>query len=215
MATIRSINFDKDDASRVSITMDDGACVKVSAIVAVGLRAGFALNDVQLAALLEKEAVERAYQSAITFLSYRPRSAEEVRRYLSRHKTQASAIAAALDRLRESDLVNDRAFATTWIENRSAFRPRGKRALQQELRLKGIPDSTVEQAVSSIDERALALAAAVKRARHYESLPLPEFKKKLSDFLLRRGFPYSVITEVVAAAWKTVKNTQPIEEEAS
>ncbi len=70
-----------------------------------------------------------------------------------------------------------------------------------ELRQKGLDEETVKQAVSNIDEEALAYETARKRAPRFLGLEWSEFRKKLSDHLARRGFPYSVVTSVVTRIW--------------
>jgi SOS response regulatory protein OraA/RecX len=52
-----------------------------------------------------------------------------------------------------------------------------------------------------VDDEALAYEAAVKRVRRLEGMDWLDFRKKLSEFLTRRGFPYSVIAPVVTKVW--------------
>ena len=70
-----------------------------------------------------------------------------------------------------------------------------------ELRQKGLDDETVQAAVSDVDENALAYESANKRAGRFKNLERGEFRKKLSEYLARRGFPYSVIAPVVTQVW--------------
>ncbi|HCK66544.1 MAG TPA: hypothetical protein DHW49_09780 [Anaerolineae bacterium] len=70
-----------------------------------------------------------------------------------------------------------------------------------ELRQKGLDEETVKTAVADVDENALAYESAKKRASRFKSLEWSEFRKKLSDYLARRGFPYSVVSSVVTQVW--------------
>jgi len=97
--------------------------------------------------------------------------------------------------------ANDNEFAQAWVENRSTFRPRSRRALAMELRQKGLDDETVSSVISEVDEDALAYDAAQKRVGRLKGLEWNDFRKKLSEFLARRGFPYSVISPVVTRTW--------------
>jgi regulatory protein len=106
-------------------------------------------------------------------------------------------------RLQNSGLVNDDAFAQAWVENRNAFRPRGKSALRMELRRKGLSDETVQSVLDEqVDEQALAFEAARKYARRLAGLEWPEFRQKLGGFLARRGFSYTTLAPVVSEVWK-------------
>jgi regulatory protein len=76
--------------------------------------------------------------------------------------------------------------------------------MMMELRQKGLDDEAVRSAIENVDEEALAYEAAQKRAPRFKSLEWNEFRKKLSDFLARRGFSYSVIAPVVTRIWNEV-----------
>jgi hypothetical protein len=69
------------------------------------------------------------------------------------------------------------------------------------LRQKGVPDDAVQSALTGLDEEALAYEAAQKRVRRLESLEWNDFRTKLSEFLARRGFSYSVVAPVVSRTW--------------
>ena len=70
-----------------------------------------------------------------------------------------------------------------------------------ELRQKGLDEETVKNAVADVDENVLAYESARKRASRFKSLEWGEFRKKLSEYLARRGFPYSVSIAVVTQIW--------------
>ena len=61
-------------------------------------------------------AYQRALDSALRFLSYRPRSEQEVRRRLGRQAWPAEVIEAVVARLRAVGLLDDAAFARLWVE---------------------------------------------------------------------------------------------------
>jgi SOS response regulatory protein OraA/RecX len=77
-----------------------------------------------------------------------------------------------------------------------------------ELRQKGLDEETVKNAVSNVDEEALAYESARKRAPRHERLEWSEFRKKLSEYLARRGFPYSVVTSTVTRIWNETHTEQ-------
>jgi regulatory protein len=100
-------------------------------------------------------------------------------------------------------LLDDQAFSRAWVENRNTFRPRSKSALRMELRRKGISDELIQTTLEDqVDEEALALEAARKQARRYAALEWPDFRRKLGEFLARRGFSYTILAPVVSQVWK-------------
>jgi regulatory protein len=187
--------------NRVNIHLDGEFAFGLARITAAWLKVGDVLTEEKINELKIKDENERALQQALLYLSYRARSEKEIRQNLLKHEYSETIIEQTIERLRESKLANDNQFAKTWVENRNTFRPRSKRLLTMELRQKGLDEETVKTAVADVDENALAYESAKKRASRFKSLEWSEFRKKLSDFLARRGFPYSVVSSVVTQVW--------------
>jgi len=173
----------------------------VARITAAWLKNGDLLSEEKIARLLAEDEREWAYQQSLLYLSYRARSEKEIRQNLRKHEVSEEVIEETLERLRKAGLANDNEFAQTWVENRSTFRPRSKRALSIELRQKGLDNETIQASLSNVDEEALAYQAGSKRAPRFKNLEWSEFRKKLSEFLARRGFSYSVTSPVVSRLW--------------
>jgi regulatory protein len=210
MAKITAIVSQKRDSNRVNIHLDGEYALGVSRLAAGWLKVGQELAEDKIAALKAEDASEQAYQQALLFLSYRARSESEIRQNLHKHEIPEDVIEQTLERLRTNQLADDSQFAQVWVENRNTFRPRGRRLLQMELRQKGLTDEAAHSALAGLDEEALAYDAALKRARRFEGLEWIEYRKKLSEFLARRGFPYSVITPVVSRLWNESHAGHPI-----
>jgi regulatory protein len=202
MATITAIEPQKRDPNRVNIHLDGSYAFGLTRITAAWLKVGQELSEDKIASLQREDERGRAYQQAMLFLSYRARSESEIRQNLNKHEFSQDVIEQTLARLRENQLVNDKQFADAWVENRSTFRPRSRRALQMELRQKGLSDEAAQSALEGLDEETLAYEAGLKKARRLQSEEWSEFRKKLSEHLARRGFPYSVIATVVSRIWK-------------
>jgi len=92
--------------------------------------------------------------AAARFLEARPRSTDETRRRLRDAGYRVDLVAAALDRLTELGYLDDAAFARTWVESRDRARPRGARALRDELRRKGVATVDAEAALAAREARA-------------------------------------------------------------
>ena len=204
MKKITAISVQKKNPNRVNIYLDGEYAFGVARITAAWLKNGDELSDEKISKLLAEDAREWAYQQALLYLSYRARSEKEIRQNLRKHEMPEEVIEETIEKLRKAGLANDNEFAQAWVENRSTFRPRSRRALAMELRQKGLDDETVHSAVSGVDEEALAYEAAQKRLGRLKGLEWNEFRKKLSEFLARRGFPYSVIPPIVTRLWSEV-----------
>jgi regulatory protein len=94
-------------------------------------------------------------EAAARFLEARAGSVVEVRRRLTTAGYRPDLIEAAIERLTEIGVLDDAAFAQGWIESRDRARPRGERALADELRLRGVERSVI---VAALDVRRDASA---------------------------------------------------------
>ena len=202
MKKITAIVIQKKNPNRVNIHLDGEFAFGLARITAAWLSTGQELDEKKIEQLQAEDAKERALQQALLFLSYRARSESEIRKNLQKHEIPEIVIEETLERLRKEGLVNDDQFAQDWVENRSTFRPRSRRMLAMELRQKGLNDESMQSALEDVNDEALAYEAAQKRAARFEGLEWIDFRKKLTGFLARRGFPYSVITPVVSRIWK-------------
>lgn len=138
------------------------------------------------------------YAYGLRLLTFRARSEREIRQRFQLRGADPELVDATVERLREGGLVDDQAFAQTWVESRRRASPRGNRLLQHELARKGVARPAIEVALSDeVDASALARAAAAKKARSLAAEPGLAFVRKLTDFLLRRGFDYGVAGSVV------------------
>lgn len=87
--------------------------------------------------------------AAARFLEVRPRSVAEVRRRLRDAGYRPELVEGALERMLALGYLDDAAFARTWVESRDRARPRGARALRDELRRKGVAAEHVEAALAA------------------------------------------------------------------
>jgi regulatory protein len=208
MRAISAIEPQKKNPQRVNVYLDGEFAFGLARIVAAWLKVGQELDETKIAALQDEDEGEAVYQKALHFLSYRPRSSDEVRRNLTKREIAEPLVEATVARLRQAGLLNDAAFAQAWVENRGAFRPRSKAALRMELRRKGVDEEVIGSVLDEqVDEEALARQAAGKYARRLAGLEWPEFRQKLGGFLARRGFSYATTAPIVSEVWKELAQT--------
>ena len=210
---ITALEPQTNNPERINLFVDGRFLLGVNAaiVLQMGLRLEQELSPDQLKQLRSEEVEQQAVDRALNYLSYRPRSREEVRRYLRRKETPPEIIEAALARLDRLDFVNDRTFAGFWIESREQFSPRGARALKNELRLKGVERDVVDELVDDEQDEERALRAGRKKAISLANIPdidYATFRNRLGSFLQRRGFGYEVATKTVRTLWKEVKEEE-------
>ena len=206
--TVTALKVQKRNPQRVNVYLDGEFAFGLARITAAWLHIGQELSAEKIAQLQSEDAREVGYQQALRLLSYRPRASAEVRRNLEKHAMPAEVIEDVLARLQRAGLLDDSRFAQAWVENRSEFRPRGRRALTAEMRQRGLDDESIQQALAEVDEEALADQAASKQSRKLAGLDETAFKHKLSGFLARRGFGYAVIRDTVDRHWNKIRNDE-------
>lgn len=195
---ITAIRVQKRNPDRANVYLDGEFAFGLELIEATKLSRGQMLDDAEIAALKVIDEIGRARESALTFLAHRPRSKSEVVQRLRKHGYPEPAIDAALERLERAGFVDDVAFAEYWVRNREQFRPRGRYALRQELRQKGVESEVIEATLQDLDEGESAYRAAMQRTASWAGLDEATAARKCSSFLQRRGFGYAVIQEVWA-----------------
>jgi regulatory protein len=142
--------------------------------------------------------------AALRFLEARPRSTTEVRRRLLIHGYRADLVEGCLERLLDLDILDDEAFARTWVESRDRARPRGERALRSELARKGIDRAVTDEVLEGrAEEHPDADASAARRVLegHEHALARvadPRARRQRAYALLARsGFDSDTIGEVL------------------
>lgn len=202
--TVTALKFQKRNEERVSVYLNGEYAFGLTAIEAARLHKGQVLSDSEISALKTQDEENRAYDRALNFLSYRPRSRMEVERYLRGKRVDEEVVADVLLRLEQARYVDDETFAHFWVENREQFRPRSRRALRYELRQKGVSNAIIDRVLSSIDDEAAAWRAIEGRLGRWADLPSDRFRQKVMGYLSRRGFGYSIISLTVEKALRTL-----------
>lgn len=198
---ITRIVHQQRNPERVSIYIDGEFAFGLPAteVVSRGLQRGQRLTLEQATELAAVDEGSRATDAAIQFLSHRPRSEREVRDRLRKRQYSEAAIEIAIEKTRGWGYINDESFAEFWVENRLRHRPRGARLLSQELRQKGVDREVIEQVLEETDlnEHSAALELARKRLPRLANLEPDVRKRRLSDYLARRGYGWDVIRPVL------------------
>ena len=214
---ITALEPQANNAERINLYVDGHFLLGVNAtiVLQMGLKLEQELSPAQLEQLRSEEALQQAVERAYNYLSYRPRSREEVRRYLRRKQTAPEIIDAALERLDRLELVNDHEFASFWAENREQYSPRGARAIKNELRMKGVNREVVDELISDEKDEEFALRAGRKKALsllHNPAMDFMTFRTRLGSFLQRRGFDYEIVARTVKVLWQELKPEDVIED---
>lgn len=174
-------------------------------LIKLGLEVGDDLGEKKVEQILTSEAMARASHIAINFISYRPRSAYEVITKLTRKGFSRDLARKVVERLEGLKMINDLEFARMFVRDRKKRRPIGGALLRQSLHMKGIAPHLVEQVLRETlsDEEQEEAASTVARkhlrttSRSFDKLDNARQRKRLHDYLLRRGFSHDIAKKAV------------------
>jgi regulatory protein len=204
MSKITGLKPGRTREKRINVFLDGKLAIGVLAETALkeGLTVGQELTASRLEALAGLDRFQRCHNAAIRFLGYRPRSEAEIRQRLQRRGFDSDCIEKTIARLKEQGLIDDVAFARFWKDNRQEFSPRSRRLTKLELQRKGLSPEAIEQVISELDDSESAYRAALKRARRLTTSDYQTLRRRLAEYLGRRGFSYGIIDETTRRIWQ-------------
>jgi regulatory protein len=146
--------------------------------------------------------MDKFYNLALRFLSYRTRSEKEVRDKLRTKQIEPQIIEKIISKLKDKRFINDEEFARQWIENRSRFKPRSLRLVIMELKQKGINDEIIgivthDSGISINSDLEQARRLVEKRIDKLINLSKQEIYQKLGRFLASKGFNWATIKKAI------------------
>lgn len=200
MAKITQIKPQKNN-KRVNIYLDGKFAfgLDLENYMKLGLKVEQVLTDEEVKEIVKKAEFQKAYDKLLGFATLRPRSKFEIKMWFNRHKIHESLQDDLIKRLIKLELLDDNKFASWWAKQRNEFRPRSKRQLYSELRQKGIDKEIIDQVLqeTKIDEEKIAADLLKKGEYKWEKLNKLTKRKKMNEYLARKGFDWGVIRRVV------------------
>lgn len=133
-------------------------------------------------------------------LSMTARSRRELEERLARKDVPEEVATRLLDRFEEVGLVDDEAFARSWVDSRQRTRGLARTALAVELRRKGIADETARTVLAEVDpddEEAAARLLVQKKLRSMRGLDEQVAARRLVGMLARKGYGAGLAYAVV------------------
>jgi regulatory protein len=192
---------------RYSVHLDGEPALELSdwTIGKCCLHTGDDLDEQTVDKIKLTEAETQAKNIAINYLSYRQRSSKEIIDHLTKKGFARKCAEEVTRQLQSVRMVNDLEFARVFVRDRLKRKPTGQALMRMQLLAKGIPSSMTDmvlaELVSPQNQQASAFDAARRKMRlmHYSKKDLGEEKRKkrLLDFLLRRGFSYEIALHTV------------------
>jgi regulatory protein len=217
MPTVVNLKRKKRTKEWYLIYLNDGREILsyIDFIVKFKVKVGKQLTEEQIKEMKSESEVILAKEIAYRFISYKPRTLKEVSDKLKAKGFQSDLVSKVVEELKNYGFINDLEYARNFVLNRSRSKTLGEIALRRELLSKGISSEIVDEVLSErenlIDEFEIALDLAQGKLKQIKSLKKrkkgrDEYKRRIYEFLLRRGFKFETINRVMREVFDDFEN---------
>ena len=146
------------------------------------------------------DGLKKAKSYALRLLKLRPRSVAELRQKMTDKGHTAVVVDVVVDELTRAGFLDDAAFGRAWMRSR-LNRPMGLRRVSRELMDKGVSKDLIRGAWDEVkadyDELEIVRQLAQKRAGKYNNIDPLKRKRRVMEYLARRGFQLDIIMKAI------------------
>ncbi len=165
------------------------------------LKIGDEITQEKLNNIIETSIKTKARETVFNYIGFKARTEKEVRKKLSDKEYSEDIIDETVEFIKGYGYINDEQYAKDFISEKLNYKGWGISRIKYELSMKGIGNDIVSIILEENDftEDEITKACEVLRTKirykDVDNLDQKE-KKKLYDFLLRRGYSYSIVKDV-------------------
>ncbi|KMJ57380.1 recombinase RecX [Bacillus sp. LL01] len=206
MRKITKISVQQKNKERFNIFLDEEYAFAVfeGTLLKFQLVKGKELDELDIEEIVFSDQINKAYNTAVHYLSFRMRTAKEIEDYLKEKEYEPFVIKEIVVKLREQGYLNDSEFAIAFVRTQVNTTLKGRGVIKRELLEKGVDKGVMEEAVESEFGTEKELEHAVKLVHKYA----PKYKKdsfkimiqKVEQALMRKGYSFSVIKVAIEEA---------------
>lgn len=195
---VERIEASKHKKGRILVFLEDGACLKITEqeLLDFGLRSGDQLDEAALERLKEAAGISNTRAAAADLIGKRAMSRRDLERKLQEKGAGEAEARYAAEWLEAIGALNDAEYAAALVRHYGGM-GYGPARVREKLYEKGVPRELWEDALEELPEDGGQVDAFLQsKLRGRE--PDEKEKRRLTNALLRRGFPW----EEVKAAWR-------------
>jgi len=148
----------------------------------------------------EAEQYKQAIITALRLLAASPKSGTELRKKLAAKGYTGAVIDRALKDLAAQGILDDSVYAQDLMTRLTQFKAAGKHRVAFELKRHGVPVKIRNELLGTItpeDESTRALEQARLKWASWSKLDPRKRKKRLYDFLIRKGYDFQIAQDVL------------------
>ena len=194
---IERIEASRHKKGRVLVFLEDGACLKITEqeLLDFGLRAGDDLNEAALAKLKEAAGVSNVKATAADLIGKRAMSRATLEKKLKEKGASEAEARYAAEWLEAIGAIKDADYAALLVRHYGEM-GYGPQRVRDKLYEKGVPRELWEDALDQLPDNGEQIDR-ILQSKLRGRTPDEKEKKRLTDALLRRGYPWGD----VKAAW--------------
>jgi regulatory protein len=159
-----------------------------------------------------EEQLQQARRLGMQYLGQAARSVQQVRQRLERASFPEPVIAEVLAEFEQKRWLDDEAFARRWVEGRLGKRATEPQRLAQELAQRGLDPELVEQVLAefagTLDDPEAMVALLRRQRGRYAGLEAERARRRMLDFLRRRGYAEEGAHRAVDQVWKEMQKDE-------
>ena len=195
---IERIEASRHKKGRILVFLEDGACLKITEqeLLDFGLRSGDDLGQEALGQLKEAAGVSNTRAAAADLIGKRAMSRRDLERKLQEKGASEAEARYAAEWLEAIGALNDAEYAAALVRHYSGM-GYGPARVREKLYEKGVPRELWEDALEELPEESGQVEAFLRRKLRGR-IPDEKEKRRLTNALLRRGFPWGEVRD----AWR-------------
>ena len=149
---------------------------------------------------MKPEQKKQAKITSLRLLAATPKSRRELSKKLLDKGFDGEVVEETLNELEAQGILNDRAYAQNLVSRFTHAKPSGMRKISFELKRHGVSSQLQEEMIANAapeEEIQRARELAEGRWEKWKSLPGIKRKKRVFDFLIRRGFNFQLAKDIL------------------
>lgn len=189
---------------RYNVYVDDRYAFPISEEVMLRYRV-FKGSEVTAELAKELESADnesKAWDAALTYLSYQQRTEKEIRAYLVKKEVPEAFHDRVVDRLKSERLLDDAQYAVSYVRTMKRTSDKGPSVIRRQLIQRGVQANLIETALqneySSSEQLDQVMTLIEKLKRQYRKQTPSLQKQKVHQRLMEKGFSGDVIASGVA-----------------
>ena len=199
MKTITKLVIQNSNKSRVNLYLDGKffCGLDLETAVKYGLKVGTIITEEKITEIQSQSEKQGAYSQALKLINMRYKTQREVEKYLYDKGYLAPVVYYVIDKLNEYHYIDDERFVQSYISShKSTF---GKLKIKQQLLLKGVSESIIDNALNSEDfqQNDEILNLAQKYMKNKETTR--DNYIKLYKYLMNKGFEFEEVKSTLKA----------------